>query len=44
MPLLENSAILKTQSLMKNDFYSTSAQLLELDGISLIKMEIYDKF
>ena len=44
MPLLDNSAIIKTQSLMENNVFSRSVQLLELDGISLIKMEIYDDF
>ncbi len=44
MPLLENSAINKTQLLMESDVFSRSAQLLELDGISLINMEIDDEF
>ena len=40
MPLLENSAITQTQTLMNSDVFSRTAELLYLDGIILLSMEI----
>ena len=44
LPLLGNKALIETQSLMKSDIFSESAELLELDGIILLAMKIENKF
>ena len=44
MPLLEDSAIIQTQTLMDSDIFSRTAELLYLDGIILLSMEIDGEF
>ena len=44
MPLLENKTLIETQSLMDNNVFARSAELLELDGIILLAMNIDNKF
>ena len=43
MPLLKDSAIIKSQSFMDNDIFSRTRKLLELDGIILLSIEIDDQ-
>ena len=43
MPLLKDSAIIKSQSFMDKDIFSRTRKLLELDGIILLSIEIDDK-
>ncbi len=44
MPLLENKILLKTQSFMNKDVFFRSAELLELDGITLLAMNIDNEY
>ncbi len=44
MPLLDNKTLRATQSFMDNDVFLRSAELLNLDGITLLSMNIDDKF
>ena len=40
MPLLDDNSIRKIQSSMDNDNFTRSAELLKLDGITLLNLEI----
>ena len=44
MPLLENDTITAIQSSMDNDIFSRSAELLDLDGITLLSLNIDNKY
>ena len=44
MPLLENKTITAIQSSMDNDIFSRSAELLDLDGITLLSLDIDNEY
>ena len=44
MPLLENDTITAIQSSMDNDIFSRSAELLDLDGITLLSLDIDNEY
>ena len=44
MPLLENKTITAIQSSMDNDIFSRSAELLDLDGITLLSLNIDNEY
>ncbi len=44
MPLLENAALMETQSFMNSDIFVRSEELLKLDGITLVEINIDNKF